>query len=463
MKADVVVMGGGFAGIAAAAALAEQGRSVVVLERRRLLGGRACSFQDPASGEEIDNGQHLLMGCYRNTLELLEKIGTRDQLKSQESLQVEFLDDKGKIHELDCSRGPGVLGLLLGLLSLSSISVADKLRLIFLLPSIFLASSRNRQTVSEWLDRTWQSPQIQKHFWEPLCLASLNESPDRAAADLLKVVLREAFRGSKKSSALLFPMDGLSELTGEKAMQYLEARGGRVFTRLAVTRLQLDADKVAHAEFLDGKTIEAGAFISALPPAALAKILPAQFKSAHPSYDRLDQFQTSPILSIHLWLSKPLTDRPFLALLNSPIHWVFNRELIQRKIEAPYHPYSLIVSGAHDLAKFSNLALQTYLERELARYFPHFEAKQIQKIKIIKELEATILPSPEMQMRRLGTKTAMKNLFLAGDWTATGLPATIESAVVSGKLAAAEALKYLNASTASEEKKGKISAYAYRS
>ncbi len=436
MNADVVVIGGGFAGISAALSLADQGVSVLLLEKKRVLGGRAFSYQDPQTFETVDNGQHLLMGCYHHTLELLEKLGTEEKLYRQPSLQVSFLDANHQWRQLSCPANKGFLGLLIAFLKIDFLSFSDKLKAAITLPFYFSKMKRADTTVQQWLKQAKQPRSLQKLFWEPLCYAALNESPERASSSLLHKVLEEAFLKRKGVDGLIFPKTGLTELMGEAAQRYLNERNGEIRTSCSVKKINVDQRKISSIELITNETLQPKAVISTLPPSSLKKIVS--------EFSYLSSCQSSPILSIHLWLKTPLASQPFFALLDSPLHWVFNRQKIWEIPEKAPYLYSLIVSGAHDWVLEPNEKIEQMVRQELTRFFPHFDATQIERIKIIKELEATLTPSAEMLRYRPKSKTSLENFFLAGDWTDTGLPATIESAVLSGKLAAAEVLKTLH-------------------
>lgn len=439
---EVIIIGGGFAGVSAAAVLADAGVSVLLLEKKRLLGGRAFSFVDTESNEVIDNGQHLLMRCYQNTLDLLAKLKTDTHLLFQHSLEVDFLDDTGTYYRFKSSRHGSFLRLVIGFLKWRYLSLREKAQSC-LAPLFFPFMNLKNLTVGQWLKLSLQPQRMRDSFWAPLCYAALNEPPDKASATLFKKVLTEAFRGSGGRDGLIFPKAGLTDLTGERARQYLEERGGAVKTGCAVSRIQIQNNKVAEVKDIHGNKWTPKAVISALPPSALHKLLQKQPEQVPPSLADLDQCRSTPILSIHLWLSRSITGRPFFTLIDSPIHWIFNRRQLWGLPEKETQFLSLVVSGAYDWMSFSNEEIQAKVEQELSRFFADFDPKNITRIKIIKEPEATLSSSPDMLKFRYGQKTEIENFFLAGDWTDTGLPATIESAVLSGKLAAQEALKTL--------------------
>jgi len=189
MSADVVVLGGGFAGISAAVQLVDAGFSVLVLEKKRLLGGRAFSYNDPETGEVVDNGQHLLMGCYHHTLDLLSKLKTEQKLFKQPGLQVDFLDEKGNFYRFDCPANGRSFNLVKALFGLSYLSFWEKCFTTLSLLFSFNKMNQKGKTVSQWLEEAHQPKKMRDYFWTPFCLAALNDSPDRASAALLKKIL----------------------------------------------------------------------------------------------------------------------------------------------------------------------------------------------------------------------------------------------------------------------------------
>jgi len=441
MRADVVVLGGGFAGISAAVQLVDAGFSVLVLEKKRLLGGRAFSYNDPETGEVVDNGQHLLMGCYHQTLDLLSKLKTEQKLFKQPGLQVDFLDEKGNFYRFDCPANGRSFNLVKALFGLSYLSFWEKCFTTLSLLFSFNKMNQKGKTVSQWLEEAHQPKKMRDYFWAPFCLAALNDSPDRASAALLKKILDVAFLSSPASHGLIFPQTGLSDLTGKAAQDYLESRHSRFQMNTSVKQIHFSKDQIERIELTNGETISPKFVISTLPPTALLKILPHSHNDEFDFVSSLKKLKSSPILSIHVWLNRALTEKPFFALLDSPIHWLFNRQAIWDCPPSPPYLYSLVISGAHEWIDRPNEEIQGCVERELTRFFPNFHPKQIERIKIIKEPHATLAPAVDCLPYRLNQKTKFKNFFLAGDWTDTGLPATIESAVLSGKLAVQELLK----------------------
>ena len=427
------MIGGGFSGLAAGVRLSEQGKQVILIERRRFLGGRAYSFLDPQTGDTVDNGQHLFMGCYRHTIAFLDKIGCLDKLGFQDRTKVDFLDRTNGLISFECPPLPPPLNVVGGLFRLKGLTAGDKLRALRVGRAIRSNGKGEGYTVAEWLDSLGQSSNIKERFWYPMAVATLNETPDRASAEMLKVVLREAFGRSEESSRIGIARVGLSELYTEGAKRFIEDRGGEVRCGLPVRELIVDQDRIAAALLSNGERIEADSFISAVTHNALLDILPGRLSRGE--FAGLARLGTSPIISVNLWFDRPVFDREFAGLLGTRIQWLFNKDLIVKGSRASNH-IAIIISAARGFVEWTKKELTGLALEELAGLLPETRSASLLHVTVVKEPEATISHTLLSDSLRPGPRTSIPNLFLAGDWTATGLPATIESAVLSGHIAA---------------------------
>lgn len=435
-KTDCIVIGGGFAGIAAAAELARHGITTTLVEPRTYLGGRARSFADRETGEVIDNGQHLLMGCYTHALALFGLLGTRHLLAAQPRMHVDFIDPNGTIHAFDTSRLPGKAGTALGLARLSGLSAADKFRALqFALLVEYGFARPGNDSVEQFLQRYRQSPRMITRFWEPIVLATLNAHPREASAQLLVEVLRRAIFADAESSQLLFPAAGLSELIAP-FLQWFERNGGTILHDSAEALL-FNGNKATGIATTTG-TIEASAVISAIPPRALARLLPPSQLSDIAAIAPLIDY--SPIVSVYLWFDRNFLPGKFYAMLDTTIQWVFNRRLLcttPDDIRSTYPGHlALTVSAADTIASASNQDIVERCIAELERAFPQARGARLLHSQVIKEKHATMRATPDINALRPNAITSAEGFFLAGDWTNTGLPATIEGACQSGVVAA---------------------------
>jgi squalene-associated FAD-dependent desaturase len=434
----VVVIGGGFAGLSAAVALAERGTRVTVLEARPRLGGRASSFRDADTGAVVDNGQHALMGCYRRTLAFLDRIGAAGKVRRQANLRVDLVHPRLGAGAIACPAWPSPLHLAGGLLRYRLLSRRERVRA--LRAGLALMAMRRRNdpeltaaTVDQVLARLGQSPHARASFWNPVALATLNETPDRAAAAPFAEVLARAFFRTRADSQFVLPRVGLGDLYTGDACRFVERRGGRVWMRAQAVALDL-ADETLRAVVLrDGRRIDADGCIAAVPPAALAPLLPATLREAAP-LAALPRLETSPIVSTHLWFDRPVLRREFVGLLGTTTQWAFNRsELLGETGEGQC--VSAVISAGRDAVGWdTDRVTQTVLD-DLRALIPAAAAARLQHAVVVKEKQATVSPTPDAERLRPQALTPVRGFVLAGDWTATGLPPTIESAVESGERA----------------------------
>jgi squalene-associated FAD-dependent desaturase len=449
----VVVVGGGIAGLAAATRLVDGGHEVTLFERRATLGGRAFSVVDETTGDVIDNGQHLFMGCYRALRAFLERIGSAAKLRFQRDFQVSFLDD-GTLTRLKAVPVPGRLsgGLHLagGLLGFSSLTWADRLALVKVAagvarPSALFPAASDFETVERWLDRVGQSRAARRGFWHPLALAALNDDPRTASAKMLEAVLREGFFGTREGSRLGMASVGLSELYAEDAARYVEARGGRVVTAAQVENVRIEGRIARGVVLRDGTRCDADAVIAAVPPGAIGALLPRELAEGESYFAGIGRLESSPIVSAHVWLDRVVTDEELIALVDRPVHWVFNRNrlvMAPRPERAHKQCLALVVSCARELIDASAREIIELSVAELRRALPGAAKANVVHARVAKEREATIAHTAGTERLRPGARSPVDGLFLAGDYVRTGLPATLESAVRSADEAAELAAAY---------------------
>ncbi len=433
--APVLIIGGGFAGLAAAVDLAEQGTQVLLLERRNFLGGRAYSFPDKITGDTIDNGQHLMMGCYHHTLNFLHKIGASHKVKFQSNPRVDFLSEAEGHASFACPALPAPLHLLVGLSRLKTIGWKDRINALRVgLALKTMNGNRARLadiTVREWLNELGQSARIQSRFWDLLALATLNEAPELASADMFARVLEQAFMHAKQDSTMVIARVGLSDLYTTDAVKFIEARGGEVKMQAGVKTIDFENNRAVGVTLTNGERIAAATIISAVPYFMLKDMLAPELLAAH--FPAVAEFKSAPIVSINLWYDEPVTELEFVGLLDSPIEWVFNKNAIAGDMHKQRQHLALVISGAHQAAPQPKEDLIEMATTEMKRFFPNARHQQPSHAYVIKEQHATISHTVGTARKRPAQKTPLANFFLAGDWTATDLPATIESAVWSGQ------------------------------
>jgi zeta-carotene desaturase len=437
MPDEVLIIGGGFSGLAAGVALAEEGRSVRLLEQKPHLGGRAHSFLDPATASVVDNGQHIFMGCYHATIRFLSTIGTLDRIRFQKHLTVWFVDRNGRLSALECPGLPSPWHLLLGVLRSGSFSFKHKVEFLRLGRALRQAGAMDhgleKLSVREWLTRLGQSEGLQRDFWDLLCIAALNEEPTRANAGLFERVLQLALFSSPAESRIGIARVGLSEVYVDAATAYIRARGGRVECGRSVASLRVSEGQCRGVRLFSGEEIEAQGVLSAVPSFQLAGLLPSELLRSEPFFAPVISLRPAPIISINLWFDRPITEVDFVGLRGTTMQWLFNKGAILGSGE---NYVSLVLSGAHQHIGRSREELLAMARSELGSLFPEMQKAKLRHALVIKERFATFSPTWEAEQVRPTARTPVRGLYLAGDWTATGLPATIESAVRSGYTAA---------------------------
>jgi squalene-associated FAD-dependent desaturase len=431
-RAPVIVVGGGAAGLAAAVRLAGRDIPVILLEQRPRAGGRTYSFRDTVSGENIDNGQHLLLAGYRHTLAFLTTIGARALLDVQSRPALVFHHPDRGIHRLELPDLPAPFHLITALLRFGLFGPADRLRLLRAGTTLRSPAARFAgRTVGEWLTSAGQSAETRRSFWDPLTIAVMNELPERAAAVPFLRALQTAFLGSADGAALAVPAVGLSELLVDPAVGYLAAHGARVQYGADVVRVLLSGGRVAGVQVRDGGTVEGSAVILAVPWHAAGALL----EESVPLSGGWNTIAASPIVSVHLWFPEDFMPEASVGLIGRRVHWVFNRRKICREAFPGGH-LSVVISAAGELVDWTNEALIAQAVADIRSVYSRCPVQATRGV-VIREKRATPSLTPAVEAMRPGSVTAVANLFLAGDWTDTGLPATIEGAVLSGERCAA--------------------------
>lgn len=424
---QVIIIGGGFAGLSAAVRLAERGHAPVLLERQPKLGGRAYSFRHGTPPTVVDNGQHVLMRCCRAVRGFLKTIGA-EQVHFEKGFRIPFTDGAGNEHELS---GPAFLPararLLAAFLKFGPTTLGDAIGLRRVLP--YFQTPPDDISVAQWLDLTTQSRRIRNAFWHPLCRSVMNAAPEDAPVQELLAVLAEAF-DQAGGADMGWATAGLSDLYVDKARAYLEVNGGSILNGAFVEELLVTKD-CTQVSLRNGKTRSARTVVLAVPPPRAARMLPTTLS---PIVDRLSAYTPSPILGINLWFEREIIDEPFIGLLGLTIEWIFNRTRITGKVTARGHHVSLVVSASTHLLGTSDPDLVEMALMDLRRVGIVELHEQPLHSLVVHEKQATFVRPPGTAP--VGVQTTHPGLFLAGDWTDTGLPPTIEGAVRSGNRAA---------------------------
>ncbi len=438
----IAIVGAGVAGLSAACALADSGYSVTLFERRPYVGGRASSYPHPGSGETIDNCQHILLGCCTNLAHLLTRVGRANAIAWTRTLT--YIEPGGRRSVIQPTALPAPFAAAPSFLRARCFSREDKRAIAHGLRQFFRgypADVPGGETFLAWAHRHKQTPGALQRFWEPILKSALNDDLDRVSVHYAGKVLRDSFLNSPEAGHIGVPLLPLSEMYSG-AVAYLEARGGTVHLRTGVERIEQTTEgwRVHTSEPEPAPSNTFDDLILALPFEAAQRLIPGLPESA--ARDQLEQallqFQHVPLAGIHLWFDREITELPHAVLLDSTIQWMYQRDKLQpaQPRQGSASHLELVVSVAHSLVPMSQSEIIELALRELALFFPAVLDARLLKAVVTKELRATFAVPPGLDAHRPPARTAWPGLYLAGDWTDTGWPATMEGAARSGFLAA---------------------------
>ena len=449
-RRTVVVAGGGLAGLAAACELADAGYAVTLLERRPFLGGRSYSYTDKSTGVTVDNGQHVFLGCCTEYIRFLERLGVRAAVHLQKRFRVPVIDKVWGESVLRAGELPPPAHLLTSLLRYRSLSPREKALAGWALSQIQLTDRAKHPelddiTFEEWLVARHQSARAIRGLWNLIVLPTLNTDISRASADLALMVFQEGFLRSRTGANVGWAEVGLSELLGEAGRRYIEAHGGEVRLGEGVDALDIERGRVLRLRS-NGAEIVANAYVLAMTSDATLDTLPSAVRD-EPFFARTRRLTGSPIVNVHLWYDRPVCERPFAAFLNTPVQWVFNKSRLWNQ-QGPGQYLDISLSGAEQFVDMPTSDILQLFTKEMFALFPAARGAELKRALVVKQREATFAAVPGVRALRPAQATPLANLFLAGDWTDTGWPATMESAVRSGLLAARAVIR---SGAASEE------------
>jgi len=443
------------AGLAAGCALAEAGFRVTLFERRPYLGGRASSYQHPGTGEIVDNCQHVLLGCCTNLLDFYRRAGVQDKIRWYEKLT--FLEPGGRASVITPSALPAPLHTALAFLRVDCLSFRDKMAISRAMAALAPSIPPDRgKSFLDWLNRHGQTEQAIERFWKTILVSALNEDLDQVSVPYAAQVVRESFLKSAAAGLMGIPTVPLTDLYSQTG-DYIRARGGEIQFRAGVESFRAENCEVSVTT--NGQEQKFDYLLLAVPFDVLGRILP-NTPSATPLAEALDRFSTSPITGIHLWFDRQISDLDHAVLLDRTIQWMFHKSRLidvrnndvrnneDRKNGSGSY-VELVVSCSRSLVEKSKSEIVEMAMKEAEEFFPDVCEAKLLKSTVIKEVHATYSPRPGIDQYRPKPETAWPRVFLAGDWTATGWPATMEGAVRSGYLAAEALARFAGGKSAS--------------
>ena len=451
-EAPIAIVGGGLAGLSAALDLVEAGRQVALFERRPFAGGKAYSFEDPNHDVVLDNGQHITMRCCTEFQAFLERIGCADIVRYQEHLEVAVIDPDSRRHRVSVisARQPRVLGslgpyvlpaplhMLPSLATYEHLSAGEKARLGFAFMPIRRMSelerlALDRQSFARWLTDHHQSERVIERFWDLIILPTCNDRCSDVSATQGIQVFQEGFSSDPSAADIGLFTRGLGQVA-EAAVERLQQRGAQVHLSATVLELVASDTEVAGIRFGRDGRMDVSAVVLSLPPQPAFSLIPPQWRRREPFW-RLSQHEVSPIINVHMQWDRQVMERDFVGVLDPDVQFIFQRSQIHGW-PTPPHWISVSLSGAHELIDLPQADIVERVERAVRRSLRQTAGANLLATRVVKESEATFRPKPGMNAHRVRPRTSIRNLALAGAWTATGWPATMESAVRSGRAAA---------------------------
>jgi squalene-associated FAD-dependent desaturase len=439
----IAVVGGGLAGLAAAVALADRGFELELYEARRRLGGRATSFCDAASGEWIDHCQHVGMGCCTNLADFCRRTGLAEFFRRDRVLH--FFGPDGRCHRLSASRWlPAPAHLAPALLRLGYLSMGERVgvaRALLRLARLKPCDDSGQPTVGEWLRRQGQSSRAIELFWATVLVSALGEELDRASLAHARKVFVDGFVAARTAYELDVPRVPLGELYGERLEAWLNQHGVALRLGGDVKRVTGDSGRVTGIMLGDGTRREVDGLVIAVTWRRVRELFDDTLWGALPELGGVEQIEAAPITGVHLWFDRPITPLPHAVLVGRLSQWLFNRGDAAGKASPPGHYYQVVISASRSLAGRERADVIEEILSDLGSIWPVTRDAKLLRWRIVTEQAAVFSVRPGIDRLRPRQQTSVPNLSLAGDWTNTGWPSTMEGAVRSGYLAAEAILR----------------------
>jgi squalene-associated FAD-dependent desaturase len=447
---NVIVIGGGLAGLAAGVALAESGWRVRLFEQRPFLGGRATSYVLP-NGEHVDNCQHVTLGCCTNLEDFYRRVGAAHKIKFFDRLV--FIDTQGRRGEMQAGLLPAPFHMTGAFAKFAPLTLKDKLSIAWAMLNILQTNGRTWDvnqfggiSMLDWLRRRHQTKGAIERFWRVVLVSALDEELDKTDARYGIDVFWKAFLSNRTGYRMGVPTVPLAELY-DGCKSAIEEKGGEVNLRATARQLQIENGAVTAAQFDAGREERADAFILAVPHTAVAALIPGEAMRQDSAFRNLAMLKTAPITGIHLWFDREVMAEPFVTLLDTTTQWIFNKTALYGSLNGAGKDsgkgqyLQLVVSASYSLLQTPRQEIIDLCLKEVRQALPAARDANLIRATVIKEAAATFSPEPGVDRWRPKQETTVRNLFLAGDWTDTGWPATMEGAVRSGYLAAEAVLR----------------------
>ena len=448
----MIVIGGGLAGLAAGVALAEAGWQVRLFEQRPFLGGRATPYVLP-NGEHVDNCQHVTLGCCTNLEDFYRRVGSSNKIKYFDRLV--FIDPQGRRGEMHAGMLPAPFHMTGSFATFAPLTLADKFSIVRAMLDILRAKGHTSDlddkppiSMLNWLLGRRQTKGAIERFWRVVLVSALDEELDRTDARFGVDVFWKAFLSNRTGYRMGVPTVPLADLY-DGCKSAIEEKGGEVTLRSPARSIVIENGEVTGVRFDDARMESADAYVFALPRATLSELLPDAVREGDAVFSNLGKIKDAPITGVHFWFDRQVMDEPFVTLLDTNTQWIFNKTMLYAGVPEKKNPpvasnapksseqyLQMVISASYDLIPKSRQEIIDLVLREVRQALPRARDAQLVKATVIKETAATFSPEPGVDRWRPQQKSPIPKMFLAGDWTATGWPATMEGAVRSGYLAA---------------------------
>jgi len=434
----VAIVGGGLAGLALASILVGRGLRISLFEARPRLGGRASSFQDPTTGELVDNCQHVSMVCCTNLDDFCRRVGASHLFRREPA--VVFLGLDGRLSRLEAGSFPAPFHLAASFLKSTYLTWREKLRVAYGLACLRAkGGDRPGESFADWLLRHGQTIRTINLYWATVLVSALNERLDQMDVGHARKVFLDGFLRNRVGFQMEIPLAPLGELYGTRLEEWLAEKGVAVHLKTGIRAVNLDDDgAISGLRLRSGETVAADFVVLAVPFDRVLGLLPPALAERIPSLAHIGALQASPITGVHLWFDREVCPLDHVVVLGRLIQWVFNHTALQRRTAtADGGQYlQIVISAAYDLLPLDNAAILDAVLAELAELWPAARSAKLVHSRVVTEHGATFAVRPGVDALRPPQRTPVDGLFLAGDWTDTGWPATMEGAVRSGYRAA---------------------------
>ena len=430
----IIIIGGGVSGLAISCKLAKEKIDNLLIEKRPFLGGRAYSFYDNNSKEEIDNGQHVIVGACKEFINFLSEINSIEKISFEKKLRIPVLN-KNKLFNLQSHNFPiKILGKVFSILQYKHLKVRERMNLLKTLYKISKMKPKDLKELDnenfyKWLKKNNQSTNTIDCFWELFAIPALNDEIKNVSASIGIRLFQVAFIESDINANFAIPNVGLTKLLGDSAENFLKNTNTKIIKNQEIKSILVKNDKISGVITKDDRKIKSDIVISTLPPNQILDIIPKNYQSY---FKKSKEINMAPIVGIHLWFEKYFFDEKFMVVIGSPIQWIFNDSKIKNSNSSFQH-IVISLSNAWEWKNKPKKVMKEIFLSEINKLFPKSKKSKLINFSVIKMFNATFRCQPGIQKIRPKNRTKIKGLYISGDWVESEWPSTMEAAVISAK------------------------------